>query len=56
MTKNENGKRLNESQRCEIIAKLSRTSPPSKRAIAREYHVSDSSVRKIWVNRQAILE
>ena len=56
MTKNENGKRLNESQRCEIIAKLSKTSPPSKRAIAREYHVTDTSVQKVWLNRAAIQE
>ena len=56
MIKNENGKCLNESQRCEIIAKLSKTSPPSKRAIAREYNVTDTSVGKIWLNCEAIQE
>ena len=56
MTKNENGKRLNESQRCEIIEKLSKLSTPSKRAIAREYGVSASSIQNIWVNREKIVE
>jgi hypothetical protein len=41
---NSNGKRLNESQRCEIIAKLSKTSTPSKRSLAREYGVSEGAV------------
>ena len=56
MSKNPNGKRLNESERCEIIAKLSKTSAPSKRAIAREYDVSEGAIRKIWQNREAIQE
>ena len=29
-------KRLNESQRLEVISKLSQTNPPSKRSIARQ--------------------
>jgi hypothetical protein len=39
MSKKPNGKCLNESQRCEIIAKLSKTDVASKRAIAREYEL-----------------
>jgi DNA-binding transcriptional regulator YiaG len=55
MSKNSNGKRLNESQRCEIISKLSKTSSLSKRALAREYGVSEGAIRKVWENREAIL-
>ena len=46
------GKRLNDSQRLEIISKLQRPNPPSKRAIAREYDIVESSVRKLWVQRR----
>lgn len=56
MSKKPNGKRLNESQRCEIISKLSKTTAFSKRAIAREYEVSEGAIRKIWLNREAIQE
>ena len=56
MSKNTNGKRLNTHQRCEIISKLSRTNAPSKRALAREYVVSEGAIRKVWENREAILE
>jgi len=33
-------KRLNESQRLEVISMFSQTNPPSKRSIARQYKVS----------------
>jgi hypothetical protein len=48
MSKKPNEKRLNESQRCEIIAKLSKTDAASKRAMAREYDVSERAIRKVW--------
>ena len=38
------------------IAKLSKTSAPSKRAIAWEYNVSEGTIRKIWQNREVIQE
>lgn len=47
-------KRLSEKDRLEIISKLSRPDPPSKRSIAREYDVSDGSVRKIWKQKEEI--
>ncbi len=56
MSKKPNGKRLNESQRCEIIAKLSKTDAPSKRAIAGEYDVTKRVIRKVWDKREQILE
>jgi hypothetical protein len=56
MSKKPNGKRLNEHQRCEIISKLSKTNAPSKRALAQEYSVSEGAIRKVWDNREAILE
>ncbi len=56
MSKKPNGKRLNESQRCEIIVKLSKTDAPNKRAIAREYDVSEGAIRKVWDKREQILE
>ncbi|CAK9238636.1 unnamed protein product [Sphagnum troendelagicum] len=56
MSKKPNGKRLNESQRCEIIAKLSKTNAASKRAIAREYDVSEGAIRKVWDKQEQILE
>ena len=49
------GKRLNDSQRLEIISKLQRPNPPSKRAIAREYDIVESSVRKLWDQRESII-
>ena len=48
------GKRLSESQRLEIIAKLSMPSAPSKRNIAREYDVSEGAIRKIMKNQEVI--
>jgi hypothetical protein len=56
MLKKPNRKRLNESQRCEIIAKLNKTDAPSKRAIAREYNVNEGTIRKVWDKREQILE
>jgi hypothetical protein len=56
MSKKSDGKRLNESQRCEIIAKLNKTDVASKRAIAREYDVSEGAIRKVWDKREQILE
>jgi hypothetical protein len=56
MSKKPNRKRLNESQRCEIIAKLSKTNAPNKRVIAREYDVSEGAIRKMWDKREQILE
>jgi hypothetical protein len=56
MSKKPNGKRLNESQQCEIIVKLSKTDAPSKRGIARKYDVSEGAIRKVWDKREQILE
>ena len=50
MSKKPNGKRLNEHQRCEIILKLSITNTPSKRALAREYIVSEGDVNTQELN------
>jgi hypothetical protein len=46
MSKKPNEKHLNESQRCEIIAKLSQTDAASKRAIVREYDVSEGAIKR----------
>ncbi len=56
MSKKLTGKRLNESQRCEIISKLSKTNLPSKRALACEYDVSEGTIQKVWEKRDSILE
>ncbi|CAK9881163.1 unnamed protein product [Sphagnum jensenii] len=56
MSKKLTGKRLNESQRCKIISKLSKTNPPSKRTLAHEYDVIESAIRKVWEKRDSILE
>jgi len=56
MLKKLTGKRLNESQRCEIISKLSKTNPPSKRTLAREYDVSEGAIWKVWEKGDSILE
>ena len=47
-------KRLNESQRLEVISKLSQTNPPSKRSIARQYEVSEATIRKVWAKLEVI--
>jgi hypothetical protein len=49
-------KRLNESQRCEIISKLSKMNLPSKRALARGYDVRVGAIRKVWEKRDSIIE
>ena len=56
MSKKPNGKRLNEHKCCEIISKLSRTNAPSRRALAREYIVSEGAIRKVRDNWETILE
>ncbi|CAM6028739.1 unnamed protein product [Sphagnum balticum] len=56
MSKKLNGKRLNESQQCEIIVKLSKTDAPIKRVIAREYDVSERAIKKVWDKWGQILE
>ncbi len=56
MLKKPNEKRLNEHQHCEIISKLSKTNAPSKRALAREYNISEGTIRKVWDNHEVILE
>jgi hypothetical protein len=56
MSKKPNEKHLNESQRCEIIVKLSKTDAPSKKAIAREYDFSEGAIRKVWDKQEQTLE
>jgi hypothetical protein len=56
MSKKLTSKRLNESQHCEIISKLSKTNPLSKRALAHEYDVNEGAIRKVWEKRDSILE
>jgi hypothetical protein len=56
MSKKLTDKRLNESQHCEIISKLSKTNPPSKCALVREYDVNEGAIRKVWEKRDSILE
>ncbi len=36
--------------------KLSKTDAPSKRAIVREYNVSEGAIRKMWDKREQILK
>ena len=48
------GKRLSESQRLEVIAKLSVPSAPSKRSLVREYGVSEGAIRKVMKNQEGI--
>ena len=47
-------KRLTEQDRLEIITKLSRPNPPSKRYLAREYNVDEKAVRQIWSKKDEI--
>jgi len=56
MSKKPNEKHFNESQRCEIVVKLSKTDAPSKRAIAREYDVTEGAIKKVWDKQEQILE
>ena len=45
--------RLTKAQQCEIIAKLSK---PSKRVLGREYEVREGTIRKVWDNRENMLQ
>ena len=45
---------LTEQERLEIIRKLSRPNPPSKRSLAREYNINEKAVRKIWSKKDDI--
>jgi hypothetical protein len=56
MSKKLIGECLNESQCCEIISKLNKTNPPSKRALAHEYDVNEGAIRKVWEKQDSILE
>jgi len=56
MSKKLTSKHLNESQRYEIISKLSKTNPPSKRALVHEYDVNKGAIRKVWEKQDPILE
>ncbi len=56
MSKKPNAKCLNEHQRCEIISKLSKMNAPNKSALAQEYSISEGAIRKVWDNRETILE
>ena len=47
-------KRLNESERLEVIFKFNQPNPPSKRSIARQYGVSEATTRKVWSKREDI--
>ncbi|KAI6647727.1 hypothetical protein LOD99_8568 [Oopsacas minuta] len=47
-------KRLNESQRFHVLARVSEPTPPSKRSLAREYEVSEGAIRKLCENRGVI--
>ena len=38
---------MTEAQRCEIIAKLGKQMAPSKRALGREYEVSEGAIWKV---------
>jgi len=33
---------------------LSQTNPPSKRSIARQYKISEATIRKVWAKREII--
>ena len=47
-------KRLNESERLEVISKLNQPNPPCKQSIARQYGVSEATIRKVWLKREVI--
>ena len=44
------------SQKLNIIQELESDSPPSKRKLAREKNVSEGTIRKIWNNRDILIE
>ena len=45
-----------DSQWLEIIAKLQKPNPPSKRAIACAYCVSESAIRMFWGHKDSIFK
>ena len=45
-------KRLNESKRFQVIYKLNQPNPPSRRSIARQYGVSEATIRKARSKRE----
>ena len=47
-------KRLNESERLEIISLLRQPNPASKRSIARQCEVSEAAIRKVWLNGEKV--
>ena len=47
-------KRLNESERLEVISKLNQPNPPSKRSITGQYLVSKATITKDWLKREDI--
>ena len=47
-------KRLNESEKLEVISKLNQPNPPSKRSITRRYGVSEATIRKVWSKREDV--
>ena len=48
--------RLSEQTRLEIIDKASAPAPPSNRALARQYKISEAAVRKLLKNKQAVID
>ena len=49
-------KRLNESERLEVISRWNQPNPPSKRSIAQQYRMSEATIRKVWSKRKDILK
>ncbi len=47
-------KHLNEQEQLEIIRRLSKPNPPSKRSLAHEYNVSEGAVRYVWNKKDEI--
>ena len=45
-------KRLNDSQRLEVFSRLSKPNPSSKKSIARQYEVSEVTIRKVSSKRE----
>ena len=47
-------RRLNALERLEVISKLNQTNPRSKQSIARQYKVSEATIRNVWAKRKVI--
>ena len=47
-------KRLNESERLEVISRWIQPNPPSKQSIAQKYRMSEATIRKIWSKHEDI--